>query len=44
MLSDPKLRTAYDSRGKEAVDAAPKMDAGTLPITHYILFLLIDTS
>jgi curved DNA-binding protein CbpA len=29
ILSDPQLRAAYDTRGKEAVDSAPKMDAGT---------------
>jgi DnaJ-class molecular chaperone len=31
ILSDPQLRAAYDTRGKEAVDSAPKMDAGTVP-------------
>lgn len=30
VLSDERLRAAYDSKGKEAVDAAPKMDAGAL--------------
>eukprot|EP00596_Hydrurales_sp_CCMP1899_P002137 CAMPEP_0119050066 /NCGR_PEP_ID=MMETSP1177-20130426/68019_1 /TAXON_ID=2985 /ORGANISM="Ochromonas sp, Strain CCMP1899" /LENGTH=481 /DNA_ID=CAMNT_0007028037 /DNA_START=116 /DNA_END=1558 /DNA_ORIENTATION=- len=30
ILSDPKLRVAYDTRGKEAVESAPKMDASAI--------------
>lgn len=30
VLSDDRLRAAYDSKGKEAVDGSPKMDAGAM--------------
>jgi curved DNA-binding protein CbpA len=30
ILSDERLRQAYDERGKEAVDSSPKMDAGAM--------------
>ena len=30
VLSDERLRTAYDAKGKEAVDSSPKMDANAM--------------
>jgi len=30
ILSDERMRMAYDTKGKEAVDSAPKLDAGAL--------------
>lgn len=41
MLSDPKLRNAYDSRGQDAVDAAPKMDAGKESILFYAVWCCV---